>query len=190
MVIFRLSQEKVLVERIRNNDRKVLGELYMKYERLVFDQVRRLGGDNETAEDLLHEAIIVLWQKITAGTFVLESKLSTFIVSVVKNKYLNRVRKNSFAALSESDQEREDGNPGILEDLIDQEMVNAVYSAMDKLHEVCRKILIMYYYEQRSLKEIARLLNFANEKVAKSKKYQCKESLKLIIEKDPSFLGE
>jgi len=190
MTLFKFNQDAGIVERIKNNDRKVLGELYLKYERLVVDQVNRLGGDRQMAEDLLQEAIIVLWQKVSSGDFKVKAKMSTFVVSVVRNKYLNRVRKDTFQPLSSSEEQHEDDNPGILETIISQEESDAVHLAMEKLHEICQKILVMYYFEKRSLKEIASLLNFANERVAKSKKYQCKESLKGILQQNLYSGGE
>ena len=48
---------------------------------------------------------------------------------------------------------------------------------MDKISLICRKILILFYFEERNMADIARLLKFANADVVKAKKYQCKKAL-------------
>jgi DNA-directed RNA polymerase specialized sigma subunit len=40
---------------------------------------------------------------------------------------------------------------------------------------------MLFYFEERNLRDIARVLGFANPEVVKSKKYQCKKSLETIL---------
>ena len=65
--IFFLDRD--LIERIRANDREVLADLFIRYRKLVFGYVLRHGGDEHDAEDMLQEAIIVLWQKAASPDF-------------------------------------------------------------------------------------------------------------------------
>ena len=59
--------------------------------------------------------------------------------------------------------------------------IAAVRSALDRLGDPCRTLLILFYWEEASMEEIARQLGLANAATAKSKKYQCKEQLKRLI---------
>ena len=63
--------ERQILERIKANDRKVLGELYKKYQRLIFGHVIKNGGNEKDAEDILQETVITIWQKVSAGNFEL-----------------------------------------------------------------------------------------------------------------------
>ncbi len=181
------SSDRRIVERIRKNDRTVLGELFIEYERLVIDQVRRLGGNTTAAEDLLQEAIIVLWQNVISGRFEVTSKISTYIAAVVKNRYLSEQRKKGSTRPLSTEINPEDPDPSPLDLVLDREKNRLIDEAMHKLNEVCRKILIMFYFEKRALADIALSLNFANEQVAKSKKYQCKKALKDILNRTSAF---
>lgn len=181
------SSDRRIVERIRKNDRTVLGELFIEYERLVIDQVRRLGGNTTAAEDLLQEAIIVLWQNVISGRFEVTSKISTYIAAVVKNRYLSEQRKKGSTRPLSTEINPKDPDPSPLDLFLDQEKNRLIDEAMHKLNEVCRKILIMFYFEKRALADIALSLNFANEQVAKSKKYQCKKALKDILNRTSAF---
>lgn len=52
-----------------------------------------------------------------------------------------------------------------------------IHKCVAELGETCKKVLSYYYFEGRSMKEIAELLNFANADTAKTKKYKCKKEL-------------
>jgi len=41
---------------------------------------------------------------------------------------------------------------------------------------------MLYYFEERSLEEITKILKFSNTNVTKSKKYQCKKSLESVLQ--------
>jgi RNA polymerase sigma factor (sigma-70 family) len=68
-----------------------------------------------------------------------------------------------------------------LEALMEDERTGALASAMERLGDPCRAILLLYYYEEMSMEEIARRMGFANADTAKSKKYQCKKALERLV---------
>ena len=67
--------------------------------------------------------------------------------------------------------------------VIEDEEKKAVRDALEKVGSPCRELLLMYYFDERKMADIAKLLKFANSDVAKAKKYQCKKALeKLLIQ--------
>ena len=75
----------------------------------------------------------------------------------------------------------EDATP--LEELEENERIIAVQQAMEQIGNPCRDILLLYYWEERSMEEIAVKLGFANADTVKSKKYQCKKALENLVKK-------
>ena len=63
----------------------------------------------------------------------------------------------------------------------EEELIEKIKICLARLPDLCRKILTLYYYENKSMSEISRLTGLANENVAKSKKYQCKKELEQLI---------
>ena len=165
-----------IIRRIRENDRTVLGELYVANERMVLTYIIRNGGNRDDAEDMLQEAIIVLWQKACSDDFSLQSKASTFLYAIVKNKWMAELRKRK-RIQGEPDENTVQNDPNVLDRIVAEEKMEAVEKAMDKISLICRKILILFYFEERNMADIARLLKFANADVVKAKKYQCKKAL-------------
>jgi RNA polymerase sigma factor (sigma-70 family) len=74
-----------------------------------------------------------------------------------------------------------DPDMGALDMMMEEERTAGLTAAMEKLEGRCRELLLLYYYEERSMEEIASTLGFANADTAKSKKYQCKKALERLL---------
>ena len=181
MLKLNLVSDESLVERIKANDRSVLGDLFIKFEKVVFKHIQTHGGNLDDAKDMLQESIIVLWQNVSAGRFKLQSKLSTYLVAVAKNKWMVEMRKKKRFVKDDPPEHAHPSEPGILDKLVDDEMLDRVRFALEQIKPVCKQLLLLFYFEERSMEEIANLLNFANMNVAKAKKYQCKKALQDVV---------
>lgn len=137
-------------------------------------------GDASDAEDVLQEAIVVVWQKAQSTDFELTARLDTFIYAIARNLWLKTLRKQGrmtiqdftdgpFANVAE---ERE-------EELDDKQAILAAY--MSKIGDTCRQLLSLFYYDGLDMEKIAQRMNFANAQTAKAKKYQCKKKLEQLI---------
>lgn len=171
--------EKRFVNRIKSNDRTVLAELFVRYKEMVLSYITSHGGDDADAEDMLQESIIVLWQNVCSGRFELTAKLGTYILAVAKNKWMAERRKRGKFVDVELPLERADGAASALEGIIEEEQSSTVRQALDAINPICRELLILFYFEERNFKDIARILGFANRDVAKAKKYQCKKAFEI-----------
>ena len=171
----RVSDES-LVERIRKNDRTVLGDLFIKFEKVVFKHIQMHGGSLDDAKDMLQESIIVLWQNVSAGRFKLQSKLSTYLVAVAKNKWMVEMRRKKRFVQDDPPDHMHSAEPGILDKIVNDETLERVRFALEQITPICKQLLLLFYFEERSMEEIAEILSFANMNVAKAKKYQCKKA--------------
>jgi DNA-directed RNA polymerase specialized sigma subunit len=58
---------------------------------------------------------------------------------------------------------------------------------VEQLGDTCKKILVMFYYENLSMKEILSSLEYENEQVVRNKKYKCLKQLEQMITSNPSL---
>jgi RNA polymerase sigma factor (sigma-70 family) len=176
--------DRQYIERIRLNDREVLGEIFLKYQGMVLNYVLKHGGKETDAEDILQEAIIVLWQKVNAGNFQLTSRLGTYLMGIAKNKWLAQLRKDKRLTSDDNREDPVDDNPSSLERLLTDEKIKLVRRALEVIQPLCKKLLMLFYFEEKNMNDIAKIMNFANTDVVKSKKYQCKKALEEVIQKE------
>jgi RNA polymerase sigma factor (sigma-70 family) len=126
----------------------------------------------DDAEDIFQDALVVLYKKVHAGDFILTVPLKNYLLAVVRNSWLQELRRRNklpAAAIShdiavvESDEE-----PGFV----------SATAAFNLLGEKCRQLLILFYFNKMSFKEIAAVLAFSDEHVAKNQKYRCMQKAK------------
>ncbi len=180
--IFQLfKSDAALVKRLARGDDDVLAVLFETNIRMISRYVLNNRGTEADAKELLQDALVILWEKVNKGEFDLQSKLSTYLYAVVKNKWLRELeRRKRYTGI-----ENLKNNPAPERDAAVQlqadELAEIVRRCMDRLQPLCRRILTMFYYEERSMKEIKEATGLANENVVKSKKYQCKKELERLV---------
>lgn len=173
------GDETAILALIRNSDEDALVRLFQQNRRPVASFVLRNNGTHDDAEDMLQEALVILWERVRSGRFEQQSKLGTYILGIVKNLWLQRLaKKQRESPLVDN----VSVDPPILQEIIDEEDAGELRKAMHKIGEPCRTILLLFYGEDLSMEEIADKMGFANAQTAKSKKYQCKKLLRQVLE--------
>jgi len=181
--LFFLGSGSDLVERIRQGDRKALLELFDDNRRPIVTLVTRNGGSVDEADDVLQEAVIVLWERIRSGTFEERAALSTFIYGVAKRLWLRRLTRRSRESGTTMDlHDIGDSLPNPEEQILTNEATELVSRALAALDATCRSLLLLFYWEALPTEEIGRLMGFANAATVKARKYQCKERLRRIMQ--------
>lgn len=173
--------EKEIFERICKGDERALEFLYKKYYRMMTKMVITNSGTEEEARDIYQEALVVFWQKAVSGKLVLTSKMSTFIYSICQNLWRKELDRKKRLSNEEKDQP-------VTIDTESEERNKIIARCIDQLGDTCKKVLMYYYFEEMSMKEIADKLGFANTDTAKTKKYKCKQKLDELIKAQYSEL--
>ncbi|HTY10833.1 MAG TPA: sigma-70 family RNA polymerase sigma factor [Bacteroidota bacterium] len=184
--LFYLHNDAKILDLIRKgDDEESLATLYKANRRPVVSYVMKNNGTADDAEDILQEAVVVLWEKVRSGQFHYESQLSTFIMGIAKNIWLRRLaRRRKEIPEGANIDEAISLDPSPLEELIDSDRSRLVSDSLNKLGDPCKKLLLLFYWEELPLEQIASVMGFANAETAKSKKYQCKKALERILKNE------
>ena len=179
---FKLTGDAEILDRIRNGDEEVLVVLYQSNRKPILNLVSTNSGTRDDAEDMLQESLVVLWERVRAGRFEQNAKLSTFIYATARNLWFGRLRRKGREIPRDIDpEEHTDDALSALEGLVASEETAMVRDALGRIGEQCRKLLLLFYWEELSMEEIAGKLGFANAETAKAKKYQCKKALEKAL---------
>jgi RNA polymerase sigma factor (sigma-70 family) len=181
-LLFLHSDARILDLIKKGDDEESLAMLYRANQRSVTSYVMRNNGSPDDAEDVLQEAVVALWEKVRSGKFQYEAKLSTFIMGTAKNIWLRRLaRRRKEVPEGRNFDNAPNTDPSALDELIESDRAKLVHSALNKLGNPCKELLLLFYWEECSLEEIAEKMGFANGETVKSKKYQCKKALEKIL---------
>lgn len=183
-----LSDSEILSGIQSGRENSVLEYLYDK----IFPQVKKMvfkyGGKEEEAYDAFQEGIIKFYHYAKTGKLSSDNNICGFIYTVTKNHYIDNLRRNNKSVqieeaditdLSESDNQ--------LGKLITEENENKITELFSMLGEVCKQLLLLYYYNEMSMKDIAVKMGFSSEDVAKTKNYKCKQRLIELTKKHPGI---
>jgi len=177
-----LDRDARILDLIRKGDEEGLVLLYQSARRPVTSFILKNSGTADDAEDMLQEALIVLWERVKTGRFEHSAKLDTFVFATVRNMWLRRLSqmRRETPGMPEGTEALSD-DPDGFEQLAEADRVTLVERSLELLGEPCRTLLLLFYWEELSMEEIARKMGFANADTAKSKKYQCKKALETLI---------
>jgi RNA polymerase sigma factor (sigma-70 family) len=175
------------------NDKTQLNDailsLYRRYSDLVSSFLINYGASEQDADDVFQETVIAFINIVQQGKFRMEASIKTFLVSVARNIWRNEQKKRMRTDFRE--QRFESGRPqsedGINEWINESEKKRQLRDLVYKLGEPCRKLLMLFYYESLSMKEILNYLPYENEQVVRNKKYKCLQQLTEIMKNHPSI---
>jgi RNA polymerase sigma-70 factor (ECF subfamily) len=187
----KVLDEKKVVSEVLSGNRKAFVQLIEQYEGLVLHIVTPLVGVNEDREDICQDVFIKVYEKL--GNFKFNSKLSTWIGNIAYNRSLNFLKKKKnilFSNIVTPENEvsfldslnAEFNNPEKI--IIKQEDITVLNRSIDKLPEMQKATLLLFYQDELSLEEIGVILEMPINTV-KSHLFRAKNSLKqLMIQKD------
>jgi RNA polymerase sigma factor (sigma-70 family) len=177
-----LNDDARILEQIRKGDEAALAELYRANRRPIMSLVMRNSGGADDGEDMLQEALVTLWERVRTGKFEYSARLGTFLYATAKNIWLRRLARMR-REMPGIDDAPDPVSPelSVLELMVEEEETSAVRRALEALGGPCRELLLLFYWEECPMDEIALKMGFANADTAKSKKYQCKKTLEKLL---------
>lgn len=177
----KFTSDESVIQGILCSDERALAHLYHEYADMVNHLIITNSGTKDDADDIFQDTIIVIYEKIKSGTFVLNSSLKTFIYSVSRNLWLYKLRQKS------RDSKLEDSFMVVAVEELDVDDFYEENTNQDKmvnyiklLGESCKKILLLFYYEKLSTRDIAVKLQLAGSDYVKTQKYRCLQKLKSL----------
>lgn len=126
-----------------------IGQLVQDHHREVFRYAYRLVGRVPDAEDLTQQTFLIAQQKI--GQIRDPRKASHWLMAVVRNCFLKSLRKRRPTLAAGPELEHVSVEPPGAQD-VDSELLQA---ALNELPDQHRLILVMFYFDELSYKEMA-----------------------------------
>lgn len=168
--------DNILVERVKNGDQQAFATLIERYEQKVFQTSMGFVHNTADAEDLAQEVFIKAYKAI--DSFKGESSFGTWIYRITVNKSINQLRKNKLRAMSglydhETESHEEAGADFYL---LQEEQRRQIKNALRQLNSTQKKIFILFYYQDLSIKEISVILKIT-PKSAESTLFRARKKL-------------
>jgi len=144
-------------------------------------------GSRQDAEDIFQEVVVDFIDAVQRNKFRGESSVRTFLYSLNKYAWLNDLKRKGRAMQRETkyDREQESQETDVSHFMSAREARSQVMTIVEQLGDACKKILVLFYYENLSMKEILEKTDYETEQVVRNKKYKCLKQLEAMLNEQP-----
>lgn len=176
-----------VISAIKANDNSVLKKLYQDNYKKIELFILKNNGSMPQAKDTYQEAFLAMYQNVKADKFVPsnETALQGYLYQIAKNKWRDFLRSSCYkktAQIADGFQIRDEDSSITEFDIPteDSNQKNVAMEAFVHLGIECQKLLEVFYFQKKSLREIALSFNIG-EASARNKKYRCIQKLRNLV---------
>jgi RNA polymerase sigma-70 factor, ECF subfamily len=182
------SENLAIAHGLKRQNPELLDELIDLYQHRLLRYLLFLTGKREVAEDLFQET----WMRVLlrGGQYNGKARFDTWLFTIARNLVIDLSRKRTMASLDEMSEGGEDdrpfeiamSGPSPLEQFQSREDCAEVGEVLLKLEPNYREVLVLRFYEELSLEEIASVTK-APLSTVKSRLYRGLAALKPEMER-------
>ncbi|MEL7146228.1 MAG: sigma-70 family RNA polymerase sigma factor [Bacteroidota bacterium] len=166
-----------IISSIKANDNKAFTYLYTEYgDYCVNSLIKYRGCNEEDAEDLFIDAVMVFRTKIQQDQIKQITSLKNYLYKICENNYLARLKSDKGKLQKQSDVAFYFYESDYVMDHeveFQEEMNKVTKTAWNTLSEKCKDIIHFFYIDKLRMEEIASLMGLSNANVAKTTKARC-----------------
>ena len=168
----------------------MIQELYFdeKLRQKIQAVLSRYGANAADFEEVFHTTLMQFVKTVIKNTDIqINTSLYAYLAGISKYTWLNKAKKENRIRTEQMDDQFDltsDTTPESL--LLDQSKVNVLQGLLERLGKNCKEVL-MYWANGYSMNEIADLMGYKSDKMAKKKKYKCFKELLDYLEAHPEI---
>ena len=179
--------DEAILEGLRLRSDYIINFTYKEFYPLIKFLVTDNGGAEEDAEDIFQDGIVTLYNKIILNQLVLTSSFKTYMYSLCRNLWLQKLnkRKAIFDKLKDVEEYIDIPKDMLQEATIEEtEMQRIIQMHFLSLPDDCQRVLKLFI-KKTPLPEIAGIMGFKTDNYARTRKDLCKQELKKRVADDP-----
>lgn len=178
------QQDSIYISKVLEGDRNAFAYLVDKYKTMVYSLALRLVKDRDEAEEISQDAFVKAYQSL--ASFKGKAKFSSWLYRIVYNTAISKLRQQPAGRRSLDESNIPDNlymeSRQNYETLASEERKKYLEMALDSLDEDERMFVVLYYYEERDLDDIASIagLTKTNTKV---KLFRARKKMLMVLQK-------
>jgi len=184
------SNRNEWLKRLKNGDEQMLRVLYHHFRNDFVRWIQSKTSCNETeALDVFQDSVVGIYHNIQKGTLTeFDKSIRAYLFTIGKYIYIKKFKKKKQLEITSfgeanSELEKMASEPIPNADSIKDEQQKLILLLLRQMKEPCKGILDLFYYQNKTLKEIAAQLNYGSANVVKVQKVRCMNRLRAAAEK-------
>lgn len=182
-----MIQDWIIINKIKMGDPDAWDILVHKYyDSVYFYCVRRCYGDCDIASDLTQDIFLKLVESLPRYRFI--GKFQNYLYTMAVNTCNNYLKKRHIEQIELTDNFTTDLDTSLIDEILHDERKETVQKALDLLPEIQREVVILRYYHDLKVKDIATITGVGVSTV-QSRIYQGLRKLEKVLEREEFYDG-
>lgn len=176
-------EDEILAARLREGSREAFDELYHKYKNLAIHTAYLITGNLAESEDVVQETFVKVW--IHARELRDDSGWKPWMMQILVRTAYRMVKKSRREIPDESvvDKLPISEEASSLDRIIQTQEAERIVAAVRSLPVKLRTVVVLFYYDSFSVKEIAKTLRI-REGTVKSRLHAARRRIKEALQDD------
>lgn len=176
-------EDEILVQQLKKGSREAFDLLYEKYKNLVIRTAYLITGNKPDSEDVAQETFVKVYLHISE--LKNNAGLKPWMMQILVRTAYRMVKKSRREIPDENvaDKLPESEEVSSLDRIIQTEEAERIMSAVRALPLKLRSVVVLYYYDSFSVKEIAGMLRIM-EGTVKSRLHAARRRIKAALQED------
>lgn len=179
-------EEKNYIQGIISGDRVLIKEVYEKYHKAILHLVEKDRGNEEDAQDVFQEGLMLVYQKAQQKDFQLSSSFFTYFYAICRNIWWNKRRKKSNTEITLTEEMQSMVVDTTIPAIEKNEQLMLFRKKLLLLGQDCQELLRLFLQKVK-MEEIKKRMNYSSVNYVKQRKFKCKAQLIKLIEQDPAY---
>jgi RNA polymerase sigma-70 factor (ECF subfamily) len=179
------QSDEALMKAISGGDQCAMRILYGRHNVLLYHFIARMISDAGRAEDLVSEVFIDVWRQ--ADSFEGRSRVSTWMLSIARHKTLSVLHRHQNTRIDEIDMELIADSANTPEEVVlNRDRSAQVRICLAKMSRDHREILDLVYYQEKSVEEVAEIIQIPKSTV-KTRMFYARKRLAQLLSAHRDF---
>ncbi len=174
--------DQYYIDQVLEGNVNAFSVLVEKYQNLVYTVVYRVVKNKEIAEEVAQDTFVKAFRSLQK--YRGEAKFSTWLYTIAYRKSLDAIKSNKRIMSSELIEEINEGEIEVVTDALNylqvKERKQIIADSILKLPEEEAAIVTLYYFDEKSIKEIVEIIGLSQDNV-KIKLYRSRKKLYSIL---------
>lgn len=171
-----------LILEAKKGNKQAFGEIYKLFFKKIYRYCTVNLRDDAAAQDICQETFVKAWNSIKKFDAKKENwSIQAFLFTIARNLIIDRSRKHK--ELSIENYEFLEAKIDLYDEFEQKQNVKKVRSALSKLEEVERQIIILRFFEDMDFKTVSKILGI-KDGALRVRQLRIMQKLKIIFENE------
>lgn len=136
------------------------------YNNYIYTIIKNAITNQEDIEEILSDVFTIFWKNYNANKIAKDDKVKAYLIGIAKNLIKQKYRNYNTENIMENiDNIEIVDNYDISKIVEDNEKSRLIIELQENMKDIERKIFIMFYYQNKKIKYIAKNLNITQTRV-------------------------